>query len=45
MFYAEHNHVRTEGSYVYEEMLATPRDIKVYTVGPEFAHAEVCTVG
>jgi hypothetical protein len=40
-FYPDVNSVRTEGSYVYEEMVQCPKDIKVYTVGPTFAFAEV----
>lgn len=33
--------MRRDGSYIYEEFIATSgTDIKVYTVGSEYAHAE-----
>ncbi len=39
--YPDENTVRTEGSYIYEEFLRTEgTDIKVYTVGANYAHAE-----
>ncbi|KAF7115444.1 hypothetical protein RHSIM_RhsimUnG0054600 [Rhododendron simsii] len=40
-FHPEVRRVRREGSYIYEEFMATGgTDVKVYTVGPEYAHAE-----
>ncbi|XP_024521024.1 inositol hexakisphosphate and diphosphoinositol-pentakisphosphate kinase VIP1 [Selaginella moellendorffii] len=40
-FHPEIRRVRREGSYIYEEFMPTGgTDVKVYTVGPEYAHAE-----
>jgi Ca2+-binding EF-hand superfamily protein len=40
-FYADVNNIRMEGSYIYESFLSTGgTDIKVYTCGPSYVHAE-----
>jgi hypothetical protein len=40
-FYPSINELRREGSYIYEEFLITQgTDVKVYTVGAEYGHAE-----
>lgn len=40
-FYPDVNHIRRDGSYIYEEFLNTQgTDVKVYTVGSSYGHAE-----
>ena len=41
-FHPDCNEIRKEGSYLYEEFVETSsaQDVKVYTVGSEYAHAE-----
>ncbi|KAI9906304.1 hypothetical protein PsorP6_016540 [Peronosclerospora sorghi] len=40
-FYPDVNHVRRDGSYIYEEFLNTQgMDVKVYTIGSSYGHAK-----
>ena len=40
-FYPEINEIRRDGSYIYEEFVETQGvDVKMYTVGPDYGHAE-----
>ena len=40
-FYPKVNTLRNEGSYVYEELLLNGKDLKVYTIGPGYAHVSI----
>jgi len=41
LFYPEINEIRRDGSYIYESFVETQgTDVKMYTVGPDYGHAE-----
>eukprot|EP00466_Bigelowiella_natans_P009739 jgi/Bigna1/76430/fgenesh1_pg.41_\ len=40
-FFAGLNSIRKEGNYCYEEFITGVKDLKVYTIGPNYAHGEV----
>jgi inositol hexakisphosphate/diphosphoinositol-pentakisphosphate kinase len=42
-FCADVNEVRRDGSYIYEQFVETQgTDVNMYTLGPEYGHAEAC---
>ena len=40
-FYPKVNSLRRDGSYIYEELFINGKDLKVYTIGPGYAHGEM----
>ena len=40
-FYPKVNSLRRDGSYIYEELFLNGKDLKVYTIGPGYAHGEM----
>ncbi len=40
-FYPKVNKLRTEGNFIYESLLLQGKDLKVYTIGPGYAHGEM----
>ncbi len=40
-FFPNVNRIRRDGSYCYEEFIVGAKDLKVYTIGPDYAHGEV----
>lgn len=39
-YFSEENAIRRDGDYIYEDFIASERDIKVYTVGTNYFYAE-----
>ena len=39
-FFPKRQPIRRDGSYCYEEFIVGAKDLKVYTIGPDYAHGE-----